>query len=171
MKIPKWQHELARYYKQGKSVSYFLNNAAKICLYGMKILENIEIGHFFQCRTFFFISVAIFTQVALALLQVGLQKIFGLLPFDRPCFISLVLWNVFPSLSLLIIFGLAGRYIFKNNPKHDIFFKLGFTPCKTEQAQWINQSIKTIYFGSQIYKCFMDINRYTYIFGNIRGCY
>ena len=47
----------------GKLVSYFLNNAAKTCLYGLKISENIEIGHFFQSRTFF-ISVTIFTQVA-----------------------------------------------------------------------------------------------------------
>ena len=53
MKIPKWQHELARYYKRGKLVSYFLNNAAKTCLFGLKISENIEIGHVFQPRAFF----------------------------------------------------------------------------------------------------------------------
>ena len=34
-------------------VSYFLNNAAKTCLYGPKNLENIEIGHVFQSRAFF----------------------------------------------------------------------------------------------------------------------
>ena len=56
MKIPKWQHELARYYKRGKLVSYFLNNPAKTCLYGLKIPENIEIGHFFQSITFFHLS-------------------------------------------------------------------------------------------------------------------
>ena len=49
-------HELARYYKRGKLVSYFLNNAAKTCLYGLKISENTEIGHFFQSGTFFHIS-------------------------------------------------------------------------------------------------------------------
>ena len=37
LKISKWQHELARYYKRGKFVSYFLNNAAKTYLYGLKI--------------------------------------------------------------------------------------------------------------------------------------
>ena len=56
MKIPKWQHELARYYKRGKLVSYFLNNAAKTCLYGLKISENIEIGYFFQSRAFSHLS-------------------------------------------------------------------------------------------------------------------
>ena len=65
MKIPKWQHELARYYKRGKLISYFLNNAAKTCLYGLKISKNIEIGDFFQSRTFFHLS-SNFTQVALA---------------------------------------------------------------------------------------------------------
>ena len=56
MKITKWQQELARYYKQGKFVSYFLNNAAKTCLFGLKISENIEIGHVFQSRAFFHLS-------------------------------------------------------------------------------------------------------------------
>ena len=62
MKIPKWQHELARYYKRGKLVSYFLNNAAKTCLYGLKISENIEIGHFFQSRAFFHLSSNLHTS-------------------------------------------------------------------------------------------------------------
>ena len=43
LKIPKWQHNLVRNYKRGKLVSYFLNNGAKTCLYGLKISENIEI--------------------------------------------------------------------------------------------------------------------------------
>ena len=47
---------LGIYYKRGKVVSYFLNNAAKTCLYGLKKLENIEIGYFFQSRTFFHLS-------------------------------------------------------------------------------------------------------------------
>ena len=62
MKIPKWQHELARYYKWGKLVSYLLNSAAKTCLYGLKISENIEIGHFFQSRTFFYLSSNLHTS-------------------------------------------------------------------------------------------------------------
>ena len=62
MKIPKWQHELARYYKRGKLVSYFLNIATKTCLYGLKISENIEIGHFFQSRTFFHLSSKLHTS-------------------------------------------------------------------------------------------------------------
>ena len=81
MKIPKWRHELVRCYKQGKLVCYFLNNAAKTCIYGLKISENIEIGHllkisenieighFFQSRAFFHLCVAIFTQVASAPLK------------------------------------------------------------------------------------------------------
>ena len=45
LKILKWQHKLVRDNKQGKLVSYFLNNAAKTCLYKLKIWENIEIEH------------------------------------------------------------------------------------------------------------------------------
>ena len=68
---PKWQHEIARYHKRGNLISYFLNNAAKTCLYGLEISENIETGHFFQSRTFF-VSVAIFTKVASApLIDIG----------------------------------------------------------------------------------------------------
>ena len=52
LKIPKWQHKLARYHKRGRLLSYFLNNAAKTCLYGLKISENIEIGHVFQPGAF-----------------------------------------------------------------------------------------------------------------------
>ena len=33
LKIPKWQHKFARYYMRGKLLSYFLDNAAKTCLY------------------------------------------------------------------------------------------------------------------------------------------
>ena len=62
MKILKWQHELARYYKRGKLVSYFLNNAVKACLYRLKISENIEIGHFFQSGTFFDLSSNLHTS-------------------------------------------------------------------------------------------------------------
>ena len=61
MKIPKWQHEHDRYYRRGKSVFYFLNNAAKACLYALKISENIEIRHFFQSRTFFNLSSNLLT--------------------------------------------------------------------------------------------------------------
>ena len=63
MKIPKWQHKLVRDYKREKLVSYFLNNAAKTCLYGLKTSENIKIEHIFQPKIFF-ISLAISTQVA-----------------------------------------------------------------------------------------------------------
>ena len=62
LKIPKSQHELARYYKRGKLISYFLNNSAKTCLYGLKISENIKIGHFFQSRTFFHLSSNLHTS-------------------------------------------------------------------------------------------------------------
>ena len=40
LKIPKWEHKLIRKYKQGKLVSYFLDNAAKTCSYELKISEN-----------------------------------------------------------------------------------------------------------------------------------
>ena len=53
LKIPTWQHKLVRDYKRGKLVYYFLNNAGKICLYGPKISENIEIEHVFQPKLFF----------------------------------------------------------------------------------------------------------------------
>ena len=71
MKIPKWQHKLARYYKRGRLISYFLNNAAKTCLYGLKISENIEIGHFFQSGIFFHLSGNLHTSC---------HNVFNLLP-------------------------------------------------------------------------------------------
>ena len=63
LKIPKWQRKLVWDYKWGKLVSYFLNNAAKSCVYGLKISDNVEIEHVFHSKAFF-ILVAIFTQVA-----------------------------------------------------------------------------------------------------------
>ena len=62
LKILKWQHKLVRDYKQGKLVSYFLNNAAKTCIYRWKISENIEIGHVFQSRAFFHLSSNLHTS-------------------------------------------------------------------------------------------------------------
>ena len=47
-KFLKWYHKLVRDCKRGKLVSYFVNNAAKTCLYGLDISENIEIEHVFQ---------------------------------------------------------------------------------------------------------------------------
>ena len=68
LKIPKWQHKLVRDYKRRKLVSYFLNNAAKTLLYGLTNSENTDIEHVFQSRGFFFffVSIAISTQVASA---------------------------------------------------------------------------------------------------------
>ena len=63
LKIAKWQHELVPRYKRGKLVSYFLNDAAKTCSYELKVSENIEINHAFQCKVFF-ISV---TQVSISI--------------------------------------------------------------------------------------------------------
>ena len=62
MKIPKWQHKLVRDYKRGKLVSYFLNNAAKTCLYELKISENIDIEHVFQSKPFFHLSSNLHTS-------------------------------------------------------------------------------------------------------------
>ena len=53
LKIPKWQHKLVWDYKRGTMLYYFLNNAAKICLYRLKISGNIEIEHVFQFKAFF----------------------------------------------------------------------------------------------------------------------
>ena len=50
----KWQHKLVRDYSQGKLNSYFLNNAAKTCLYELKISDSIE--HVFQSTTFSHLS-------------------------------------------------------------------------------------------------------------------
>ena len=53
MKILKWQHKIVRGYRQGKLVSYYLSNAAKTCVYGLKTSENTEIEHVFQSKAFF----------------------------------------------------------------------------------------------------------------------
>ena len=62
LKIPKWQHEHVWDYEWGKLVSYFLNNAAKTCLYGLKILENNDIEHAFQSKAFFHLSSNLHTS-------------------------------------------------------------------------------------------------------------
>ena len=62
LKIPKWLHKLVRDYKRGNLVSYFLNNAAKTCLYWLKVSENIEIQHAFQSKTFFHLSSNLHTS-------------------------------------------------------------------------------------------------------------
>ena len=62
LKIPKWQHKHVRDYKRGKLVSYFLNNAAKTCLYGLKFSENIDIEHVFQSKAFFLLSSNLYTS-------------------------------------------------------------------------------------------------------------
>ena len=54
LKIPKCQHKFVRYYNQWKLDFYFLNNAAKTCLYGLKISGKIEIEHDLQSEAFFF---------------------------------------------------------------------------------------------------------------------
>ena len=56
LKIPKWQYKHFLDYKWRKLVSYFLNNVAKTCLYGINISENIDIEHVFQCKVFFCLS-------------------------------------------------------------------------------------------------------------------
>ena len=62
LKIPKWQHKFVWDYKRGKLVSYFLNNAAKTCLYGLKISESTEIEHVFQSKAFFHLSSNLHTS-------------------------------------------------------------------------------------------------------------
>ena len=67
-KFLKWYHKLVRDCKRGKLVSYFVNNAAKTCLYGLDISENIEIEHVFQSKAFFHLSSNLY-KVALAVLR------------------------------------------------------------------------------------------------------
>ena len=76
LKTPKWQHKIVWDCKQRKLVSYFLNSAAKTCLYGLTISENSEIEHVFQSIfKHFFIAVAISTQVASAPLKQILHRL------------------------------------------------------------------------------------------------
>ena len=62
LKISKWQHKLVREYKQGKLVSYFVDNAAKTCPYGLKTSENIEIKYVFQSKYVFRLSYSLYTS-------------------------------------------------------------------------------------------------------------
>ena len=62
LNIPKRQHKLVWDYKQGNLVSYFLNNAAKTCLYGLKISVNIEIEYVLQSKAFFRLSSNLHTS-------------------------------------------------------------------------------------------------------------
>ena len=65
-KISKWKYTFVRDYMCGKLFSYFLNNAAKTCLYELTISENIENKHVLFQSKHLFISIAITTQVASA---------------------------------------------------------------------------------------------------------
>ena len=66
LKIIKQQYKLVRNFKRGKLVSYFPNNAAKTCLYGLKISENIEIKQAFQSKDFFHLSGNLHTSCSSA---------------------------------------------------------------------------------------------------------
>ena len=83
LKIPKWKHELARYYKRGKLVSYFLHTAAKTWLYRLKVSENI--GHFFQSRTFFRLSSNLHTSCLLPQQELLLFLIWKLQHLTSSC--------------------------------------------------------------------------------------
>ena len=63
LKILKWQHKLVRHYKRRKLVSYFLNDAAKTCLYWLKISEAIDIEHAFESKAFSYLSSNIHTSL------------------------------------------------------------------------------------------------------------
>ena len=76
LKIPKWQQKLDRDYKRGKFVFYFLNNAAKTCLYGLKISESIEIEHVFESKAFFHLSNNLHTSCLSAFNRRDLTKPF-----------------------------------------------------------------------------------------------
>ena len=69
---------------RGMLVSYFLNNAAKTCSYGLKISENIEIGHFFQSRAFLHLSSNLHTSCLNAFKSVG--PVFNLPVFNLSTF-------------------------------------------------------------------------------------
>ena len=82
LKIQKWQHKLARYHKRGKLISSFLKNAAKTCLYGLKISENIE-RHVFQPRAFFHRSSNLHTSCFSAF-KIKVKLL--MLTWDNACF-------------------------------------------------------------------------------------
>ena len=136
MKIPKWQHELVRCYKQGKLVSYFLNNAAKTCIYGLKISENIEIGDFFQSRAFLHLCVAIFTQVASAPLKLLIFRPSVFLinfPFSfcwyahlsSPSIIPVYLENVVTRSNYFFVMLMLLAYNFRSSAKKNMCYIIG----------------------------------------------
>ena len=77
LKILKWWRKLVRDYKRGKLVSYFLNNAAKTCLYGLNISENIEIEHIFQSKAFVHLSGNLHTSCFSAFSDISHKLIWG----------------------------------------------------------------------------------------------
>ena len=74
LKISKWQHKLVGDYKRGEMVYYFLNNTTKICLYGLKISENVNIEHVFQSKAFFRLSRNLHTS-CLSAFNTSLQRV------------------------------------------------------------------------------------------------
>ena len=74
-KIGKWQHKLVRHYKSGNLISHFLHNAAKTCLFGLKISENVEIEHVLQSKAIFHLSCNIHTSCYNAFNQVDKRSV------------------------------------------------------------------------------------------------
>ena len=70
MKIPKWQHKLARYYKRRKLVYYFLKQVYMSWIFwrALKLGMSFSLEHFF-------IALAISTQVASASLKFKVKRI------------------------------------------------------------------------------------------------
>ena len=62
LKIPKWLHKFSWQCKRGKLVSYFLNDAAKVCSYVLKNTENLEIKYVFQSKAFFCLNDILHTS-------------------------------------------------------------------------------------------------------------
>ena len=89
LKILKWQHKLVRHYKRGKLVSYFLNDAAKTCLYWLKISEGIDI----ESKAFSYLSGNIHTSLFSA--------------FSLSFFTA---WGITKHIKLLKRFGLGFLY-------------------------------------------------------------
>ena len=88
LKIQKWQHKLVRDYKRGKSVSYFLNNATKTCLYELKLSKNIEIEHVFQSKTFSHLSSNLHTSCLSAFKVVSNNYLTCLIGFHFDMFLG-----------------------------------------------------------------------------------
>ena len=153
LKIPKWQHKFVWNYKRGKLVSYFLNNAVKTWLYGLKVSENIEIEHVFQSK-----ALPISTEVA----SVPWKSYYQL------SYVSVWLTGIFLNIANILIKSWNVHFHITldwNNAAWPIWWlKQLIKPCKLTEAVVTITNTSCVYFLTCVWVfCFLKVQKFSFL--------